>query len=67
MEVSIEVHKIKLNVLYKVLFFCCCFFTSGGCVDDVLVRFLLIEQIIKDGNLMSISFSVKHPQTFWKS
>ena len=43
------------------------FFTSGGGVDDVLRRLLLIEQINKDVNFMSISFSVKHPQTFWES
>ena len=49
-----------LYVLYTVLFF----FTSGGSVDDVLVRLLLIEEIISDANLMCISFSVKHPQTF---
>ena len=33
----------------------------------MLVRLSLIEQIIKDANLMCISFSVKHPQTFRKS
>ena len=43
------------------------FFTSGGSVDDVLVRFLLIAQIIKDANLICILFSVKHSQTFWES
>ena len=37
------------------------FFTSGGGVDDVLVRLSLIEQIIKDANLMGISFSVMNP------
>ena len=42
------------------------FFTSGGGVDVVLVRLSLIEHIIKDANLMSISFSVKYPQTFWE-
>ena len=49
-----------LYVLYTVLFF----FTSAGSVDDVLVRLLLIEEIISDANLMCISFSVIHPQTF---
>ena len=43
------------------------FFTSGGSVDDVLVRLLLFAQIIKNGNLMCILFSVKHSQTFWES
>ena len=40
--------------------------TSDESDDDVLVRLSLIEQLIKDANLMSISFSVKHPQTFWE-
>ena len=62
MEVSVEVHKIIKYTIYSTV----CF-TSGGGVDDVLVRLSLIEQIIKDANLMCISFSVKHPQTFWKS
>ena len=53
-----------LKVLYLVLFFFFSFFTSSGGVDDVLVRLSLMEQIIKDANLMNISFSVKHPQTF---
>ena len=44
----------------------CFFFTSGG-VDDVLVKLWLVKQMIKDANLMSISFSVKHPQTFRES
>ena len=51
------------NVLYTVLLF----FTSGGGVDDVLVRLSLIKQIIKDVTLMCIAFSVKHPRIFWKS
>ena len=46
----------KLYVLYTVLFF----FNSGGSVDDVLVRLSLVVQIIKDANLMCISFIVKH-------
>ena len=59
MEVSAEVHKIIICTIYSTVFF-----TSGGSVDDVLVRLLLIEEIISDANLMCISFSVKHPQTF---
>ena len=53
MEVSFQATKL-LNVLYITLFF-----PSGG--DDVLMRLSLIKQIIKDVNLMYISFSVKHP------
>ena len=45
----------KLYLLYTVLFF----FNSGESVDDVLVRLSLVVQIIKDANLMCISFSVK--------
>ena len=56
-------YKKLLNVLYTVLFS----LTSGGGVDDMLVRLSLIEQIIKDANLISISFSVKYQQTFWES
>ena len=44
-----------------------CFFTSGDSVDNVLVRLSLIEQIIKDANLMCMSFSVKHPETLLES
>ena len=62
MEVSIEVPKIIKCTIYSTAFF-----YSGGGVDDVLMRLSLIEQIIKDTNLMSISFSVKHPQTFRES
>ena len=62
MEVSAEVQKIIKCTTYSTVFL-----TSGGGVDDVLVRLSLIEQIIKDANLMRISFSVKHPQTFWES
>ena len=59
MEVSFEVDKIiKCAIQY-------CFFPSGG--DEVLMRLSLIKQIIKDINLMCISFSVKHPQTFSES
>ena len=42
-------------------------FTSGRSVDDVLMKFTLIEQIIMDVNLICISFSIKHPQIFWES
>ena len=59
MEVSVEMNKI---ILYSTAFFK---FRRG--VGDVLVRLSLIEQIIKDVNLMSISFSVKHPETFRES
>ena len=62
MEVSFEIDKIIKSAIYNTVFF-----PSGGGVDDVLKRLLLIKQIIKDLNLMCISFSVKHPQTFWES
>ena len=62
MEVSVEVHKVIKYTIYSIAFF-----TSGGGTDDMLVRLLLIEQIIKDANWMSISFSVKHSQTFLES
>ena len=43
MEVSVEVHKIiKCTIHITALFS-----TSGGGVDDVLVRLSLMEQIIK--------------------
>ena len=57
MEVSFEIDKIIKCAIYNTVFF-----PSGG--DDVLMRLLLIKQIIKDVNLMCISFSVKHPQIF---
>ena len=63
MDVSVEVHKIIKCTLYIQY----CFFTSDGGVNVVLVRLSLVEHIIKDANLMSISFSVKHSQTFWES
>ena len=50
MEVSVEVHNINKCTINSTAFF----FTSGGGVDDVLVRLSLIEQIIKDAMLMSI-------------
>ena len=62
MKVSVEVHKIIKCAIYSTIFS-----PSGGGFDDVLVRLSLIEQIIKDVNLMGISFSIIHPQTFWES
>ena len=61
MKVSVEVYKI-ICAIYSTIFF-----NSGGSVDDVLVKLSLVLQIIKDANLMWISFSVKHSQTFWES
>ena len=63
MKVSVEY--TKLYVLYTLLSLF--LFTSGGSVDDILVRLSLVAQIIKDANLMCISFSVKHSQIFWES
>ena len=48
MKVSVEY--TKLYVLYTVMLF----LTSGGSVDDLLVRLSLVAQIIKDANLMCI-------------
>ena len=62
MVVSVEVHKIIKFTICDTAFF-----TSGGGDDEVLVTFLLFEKFIKDASSMCISFSVKHPQTFWKS
>ena len=59
MEVSVEVDKIVQCALYNTVFF-----PLAGGVNDVLVRLSLIYQIIKDVNLICISFSVKHPQIF---
>ena len=64
MDVSVEVHKIIKCAIYIQYSF---FSTSGGGVDDVLVRLSLIEQIIKDVYLMSILFSLINPQTFRES
>ena len=61
MEVPVEVDKIIKCAVYNTVFFPSC----GG-VDDMLVRLLLIKQIIKDANLMCISFSVKRRQIFWE-
>ena len=52
--------------LKQVKYFVIKLLTSGG-VGDVLVRLSLIKQIIKDVNLVCLSFSVKHPQIFWES
>ena len=38
MEVSVEVHKVIKYDIYSIAFF-----TSGGGIDDMLVRLLLIE------------------------
>ena len=62
MEVTFDVDKIVKCAIYNTFFF-----LSGGGVDGVLMRLLLIKQIIKDVNLMCISFSVRYPQIFWKS
>ena len=53
MEVSVEVTKL-LNVLS---IYSTAFFTLGGGADVLLVRLSLIKHIIKDANLMSISFT----------
>ena len=66
MKVSAEVHKIIKYTIYSTALFFTTLFLGVG-VDDVLVSLSLIEQIIKDVNLMSISFSVKDPQTFPES
>ena len=62
MEVSFEVDKITKCAIYNTVFF-----PSGRGVDDVLMMFSLMKHIIKDVNLLCISFSVKHPQKFWES
>ena len=58
MQISFEVHKIINFTIYNTVF------TSGGGVDEVLVRLQLIEQVLKNVNLMCILFSVKHLQKF---
>ena len=61
MEVSFEVDKIiRKCAIYNTVFF-----PPGG--DDMLMRLSLIKQIIKDVNLICISFSAKHPEIFWES
>ena len=62
MEVYVELDKIIKCAIYNTIFF-----RSDVGVDDVLVRLSLIKQIIKDVNLMCLSFSVKHLQIFWES
>ena len=63
MRDSVEAHKIiKFTICNSVVVF----FTSGGGDDEVLVILSLMEQVIKDASSMCISFSVKHPQTFWE-
>ena len=62
MEVSVEVDKVIKCAIYNTVFF-----PLDGGVDGVLVRLPLIKQIIKNVNLICLSFSVKHPQIFWKS
>ena len=62
MKVSVEAHKIIKCTIYSTVFF-----TSSEGVDDMLARLSLIKKIVKDTNLICISFSVKHPQTFRES
>ena len=62
MEVSFEIDKINKCAIYNTIFF-----PSGAGVDDVLMRLSLLKQIIKDVNLMRISFIVKHLQIFCES
>ena len=61
MEVFVELQKIIKCAIYSIIFF-----SSEG-VDDVLVSFSLIKELIKDFNLMVIAFSIKHPQIIWES
>ena len=58
MEVSIEVDKIIKCALHNTVF--------SLQVEVLLVLVTLIKQIIKDVNLMCISFSAKHSQMFWE-
>ena len=57
MKVSVEAHKVIKCTIYSTVFFLLQ-------VEVLLVALTLIEQIIKDTNLMSILFSVNHPKTF---
>ena len=43
------------------------FFISGRDIADELVRLVLVAEIIKNANLMCISFSVKYPHIFGES
>ena len=54
MNVCVDVDKSMKYAIYNTVFF----FSSGGGVVDVLLRFSLIKQIVKDVNLMFISFSL---------
>ena len=59
MEVPFEVDKIiKFTINNTVTF------SLVGGVDEVLVKLQLIKKIIKDANMMCISFSVKYPHAF---
>ena len=51
-----------LNLLYIILFF-----TLGGSIDEAMVRFQLIKEIIRYANSICISFSVKDPQRLRES
>ena len=62
MEFSVEVDKNIKCAIYNTVFF-----LLGGGGGDVLVTLSLVKQIIKDVNLMCLSFSVKHLQIFWES
>ena len=62
MKASIGVHKIIKFTIYNNVFL-----TSGSGVDEMLVRFPLIEQIINNASSIYFSFSVKQPHTFWES
>ena len=62
MEVSVEVHKIIICSIYSTVSF-----LLHAEVLMTLVRLSLVEEIIKVANLMCISFSVKHSQTFGES
>ena len=53
MEVSVEVDKNVQFIIYNTVFF--------PLQVEVFVRLSLIKQIIKDVNLMSLSFSVRYP------
>ena len=63
MEVSVEVDKIIKCAIHNTVF---SLQVERG-VDDMLARLPLTKQIIKDVNLMCLSFSAKHSQIFWES
>ena len=55
MKVSFQVDKITKFTIILILF------SSGQDVDEeVLRRLLLIKNVIKDDNMMCVSFTVKH-------